>query len=409
MTTTRDTRQAGGTGPGQNGGRPAATGAGRGPSARYRGPLVSRFGLVAFAILLIVLFSALLPNTFPTVLDFRSIVSGKSVDAVLALAAMLPVATGKYDISLGYGVALGEVLASVLIIEDKMAWPLVIVIVLGVGAVTGIINGLLVEFAQIDSFIATLGTGSVLDAIMLWVSGGNEIVGKVPNDFLQLDRLVVGPIPIPIFYIVGIAVVIWLLLEYLPVGRYLYAVGANPRAASLNGISSRRYVIGTFVGCGVLTGFGGILLAAQLGSGQPSIGNSYLLPALVGALLGSTALQPGRANAWGTIVAVVTLAVGISGLEQLGAHFFIDPLFNGFTLLIAVGIAGFATRNRRQARIGLARRGGGGGGTVATDGDADPPSPLNGSGALSSGALPSSAPSSGSPPPSGAPPGAATT
>jgi ribose transport system permease protein len=168
-------------------------------------------------------------------------------------------------------------------------------------------------------------------------------------------------------------------------------------------------VIGTFVGCGVLTGFGGILLAAQLGSGQPSIGNSYLLPALVGALLGSTALQPGRANAWGTIVAVVTLAVGISGLEQLGAHFFIDPLFNGFTLLIAVGIAGFATRNRRQARIGLARRGGGGGGAAATEGDADPPPPLNGSGALSSGALPSSAPSSGAPPPSGAPPGAATT
>lgn len=401
MTTTRDVRRKGKQGPGQGGRGPAGGASGRGPSARYRGPLVSRFGLVVFAVLLIVLFSALLPSTFPTVLDFRSIVSGKSVDAVLALAAMLPVATGKFDISLGYGVALAEVLASVLIIEDHLAWPLVIVIVLGVGAFTGVVNGLLVEFAQIDSFIATLGTGSVLDAIMLWVSGGNEIVGKVPNAFLQLDRLFVGPIPIPIFYIVAIAVAIWLLLEYLPVGRYLYAVGANPRAATLNGISSRRYVIGTFVGCGLITGFGGILLAAQLGSGQPSIGNSYLLPALVGALLGSTAIQPGRANAWGTVVAVVTLAVGISGLEQLGAHFFIDPLFNGFTLLVAVGIAGFATRNRRQAKVGLTRRGGGSGGggsggdggdgppPEATDGDVGPPSsalPPNGAGPLRGGA-----------------------
>jgi ribose transport system permease protein len=159
-------------------------------------------------------------------------------------------------------------------------------------------------------------------------------------------------IPIAAFYVLILAVVLWIASEFLPIGRSLYAIGANPRAAELNGIPSRRFIIGAFVVAGMLGAFAGLLLAARLRIGQASVGLEYLLPALVGAFLGSTTIKPGRVNVWGTIIGVAILAVGISGIQQIGGAFFIEPLFNGVTLLIAIGLAGYSQKRRgRSARI----------------------------------------------------------
>ncbi len=157
-------------------------------------------------------------------------------------------------------------------------------------------------------------------------------------------------LPIGAFYVLTVAVVLWLVTERLPLGRYLYAIGANPKAAALNGIPVRAYVIGVFVASGVLTAFTGVLLASKLRIGQASVGLEYLLPALVGAFLGSTTIKPGRVNVWGTLVGVLILAVGISGIQQFGAAFFVEPLFNGATLVVAIGIAGYAQRRRSAVR-----------------------------------------------------------
>jgi len=147
------------------------------------------------------------------------------------------------------------------------------------------------------------------------------------------------------------AIVPWsTVIEYLPIGRYLYALGSNPRAAELNGIPKGRYIIGAFIASGVLTAIAGVLLASKLQVGQSNIGAEYLLPAIVGANLGATAVKPGRVNAWGTIIAVLILAIGISGLQQLGGAFYVEPLFDGFTLVIAVGLAGYASRRRQRTR-----------------------------------------------------------
>jgi ribose transport system permease protein len=138
----------------------------------------------------------------------------------------------------------------------------------------------------------------------------------------------------------------WLVLEYTPIGRYIYAIGASPKAAALNGIPVRKFVIGAFVSSGLLAALTGVLLASKLRIGQASVGLEYLLPALVGAFLGSTTIKPGRVNVWGTMVGVIILAVGISGIQQFGGSFFVEPLFNGVTLLVAIGIAGYAQRKR---------------------------------------------------------------
>ncbi len=310
------------------------------------GRLLPVYGLVILTLALIILFSILLPRTFPTVLNLRSIISDKAIIALLSLAAMIPMAAGRIDLTVGYGIVLWHILAISLQTVFGLPWPLVVLIVLVLGTATGFLNGLLVEVAKIDAFIATLGTGTILYALALWHTGGRQVVGVLPAGFLALNGTMVFGLPITGFYVLGIALAMWVVLEYLPIGRYLYAIGANPKAAALNGIPVRKFVIGAFMSSGFLAALAGILLASKLRIGQASVGLEYLLPALVGAFLGSTTIKPGRVNVWGTMIGVIILAVGISGIQQFGGSFFVEPLFNGVTLLVAIGIAGYAQRKR---------------------------------------------------------------
>lgn len=325
------------------------------------GSFVGTWGLPVLTVALFVLFALLLPTTFPTVGNIRAILTNQSIPAILALGATIPIVTGRFDLSIGYGLGLSHVLAMWLLVQGGVSWPLVIVIVLAQGVVVGLVNGFLVEVAQIDSFIATLGTGSVLYALTGWITGGGRIVpgqGGLPPAFTDLTNSAFLGLPVTFWYVVVLVVALWLVLEHLPLGRYLYVVGANPRAAELVGIPRRRIILYAFLGSGVVTALAGVLLAAQQQIGDPSAGQSYLLPAFVGALLGSTTIKPGRANAVGTLVAVAVLAIGLSGLQQKGAEFWVTPLFNGLTLLAAVGLAGFAARRRQRAGavVGAASR-----------------------------------------------------
>ncbi|RCS22815.1 ABC transporter permease [Phyllobacterium salinisoli] len=311
--------------------------------------LLPVYGLVILTVLLILVFSVLLSDTFPTLLNLRSIIANKTIIAILSLAAMIPMACGRIDLTIGYGIVLWHILAISLQTTLGLPWPIAVAIVLVLGALTGLLNGLLVEVAKIDSFIATLGTGTVIYAVALWHTGGRQVVGVLPDGFLALNGTMLFGLPITGFYVLALALVMWIVLEYLPIGRYVYAIGANPKAAALNGIPVRRFVIGAFIVSGVLSAVAGVLLASRLRIGQASVGLEYLLPALVGAFLGSTTIKPGRVNVWGTMIGVIILAVGIAGIQQFGGSFFVEPLFNGVTLLVAIGIAGYAQRRRGAA------------------------------------------------------------
>jgi ribose transport system permease protein len=313
--------------------------------------LLPVYGLPILMVLLIVLFSVLLPDTFPTMLDLRSIIADKAIIAMLSLAAMIPMVSGKIDLTVGYGIVLWHILAISLQVNYGVPWPVAVLAVIALAAIVGFLNGILVEVARIDSFIATLGTGTVLYAIALWHTGGQQVVGMLPNGFLDLNATRIFHLPITGFYVLALAFVMWFVLEHLPIGRYLYAIGANPKSAALNGIPVQRYTIAAFVASGALTGVAGVLLASKLRIGQASVGLEYLLPALVGAFLGSTTIKPGRVNVWGTMVGIAILAIGIAGIQQFGGSFWVEPMFNGVTLLIAIGIAGYAQRRRGAAAL----------------------------------------------------------
>ena len=308
---------------------------------------VSVWGLLIVLVALIALFSVLKPDTFLTYFNFQALAGSKSIQAIVALAAMIPIAANRFDLSVAFVLGIAQVLA-IGLQGMGIPWPVVVVLILLLGALVGLINGILVTVVGIDSFIATLGTGTVLLGINQWYTGGQQVLANLPDSFLALSGVVYG-VPLPAVYVLVITIILWIVLEFLPVGRFVYVLGMNPRAAQLNGISEKKYVTGALVAAGVLSAFAGIVLQSQLQVGQSSVGQEYLLPAFTAALLGATAIKPGRVNVWGTVLAVAVLAVTVAGLNQLGAPFFVESLFNGATLIIAVGLAVTASKRRTVA------------------------------------------------------------
>jgi ribose transport system permease protein len=308
--------------------------------------ILSVWSLLILLVALIVVFSIIKPDTFPTYFNFRSIVNNKSVQALLALAVFLPMTANHFDLSVGYLLGISQVLV-IGFQGQGLNWLEASAVVLLLGAAVGLANGILVTIVGIDSFIATLGTGTLLYGFNEWYTGGQQVVATLPESFTNISGAIWG-IPLPAIYVLVLSVSLWIGFEYLPVGRYLYVLGASPRAAELNGISARRYVTGAFLATGIISAFAGIVLQSQLQVGQSSVGPEYLLPAFTAALLGATSVRPGRVNVWGTILAVAVLAVTVAGLNQLGAPFFVEPIFDGAMLILAVGLAVTAARRRTK-------------------------------------------------------------
>ena len=310
--------------------------------------LLATHGLLIFGIILVIVFSFLLPQTFSGTQTFRAILGNNTTVALLAFAEMAVIATGNYDLSIAYNVGLMHILAMGLLTDAMVPWPLVVVLTVAAGGLIGWINGALVEYAKIDSFIATLGVGTILYGIGSWYTNGTQLVGNVPPAFAAINDASILSIPLPTYMVAVVAILAWICLEHLPIGRRLYAIGSNRRAAELIGVPARRLVMGAFVSSGLIVGLAGVILAARLQVAQSSVGPEFLLPAFVGALLGATTVRPGRVNAWGTIIAVLVLAVGIAGLQQLGNSFFAEPIFQGVALIVSVGLAGYAARRRKR-------------------------------------------------------------
>jgi ribose transport system permease protein len=318
--------------------------------AGYLGPAITRaisvWGLLVLLIMLIIVFSLLKPDTFLTYFNIRSILSNKSVQALVALSVFIPMTANQFDLSAGFNIGISQVLAIGLQAQGLPWWAAVAAVIV-LGAFVGLINGLLVTRIKIDSFIATLGTGTVLYGLNAWYTGGQQVPRDLPPAFHAISRNILVN-PSPAIYTLIVALLLWLVFEFLPLGRYLYVLGASPRAAELNGISARRYVTFGFIAAGTLSAFAGVVLQSQLQVGQSSVGQEYLLPAFTAALLGATSIRPGRVNEWGTVIAVAVLSVTVAGLNQLGAPFFVEPLFNGLMLILAVGLAVQAAERRTK-------------------------------------------------------------
>jgi ribose transport system permease protein len=149
-----------------------------------------------------------------------------------------------------------------------------------------------------------------------------------------------------VYYGLALAAIVWWIFDHTPMGRRLFFVGRGSEAARLAGVNVDRYRAVSFIVAAVGAAVAGIILSGSLGSVQPSVGPTYLLPAYAGAFLGATTIRPGRFNPWGTIIALYLLTTGIQGLQLLGADVWVSDSFNGAALLLGVGVAQLAGRRR---------------------------------------------------------------
>lgn len=286
----------------------------------------------------VVLFSIWIPDTFLTSTTLKSLASEQAVTAIVALAAVVALSAGLFDLSLGAVLGAAVILAAHLMVDTGMAPVPAVLITLLFGAAVGSLTGIMVVVFRVNSFITTLGVSSILTALIADISNNQQIIGLSPS-FEKWATFELLGIQGAFWIMLVLAVVVWFVLECRPIGRYMYAIGGNPEAARLAGVRVKRIVFGTAVFTALIATVAGIVVLSRVGTGSPTLGPPYLLPAFAAAFLGSTQLKGGRFNVVGTLIAVYALATSVKGLQLAGAPFWLPELFNGVALLVAVALA----------------------------------------------------------------------
>lgn len=331
--------------------------AGPRPSRRrpWREALSPRnIGALYVLVAICVVFGIWVPETFLTQATLKQLVNGNAITAMAALALVVPLSTRTFDLSFAYTMSLSGVTASYLVVDHGVAVPLAFAGAIGVAVLVGMINGFVVVVMRIDSFIATLATGSLIQSfIIFFTDGGININSPLLSEgFSRVGQGRVGGVSYSVFVVLALAVVLWLFMEHTSTGRRLYATGFNPEAARLANIRTDLLRFTSLVACAAIAGLAGAILASQLASGSTSAGTAYLLPAFAAAFVGATQFKGGRFNAWGTVVAVLMLGTGILGLALASAPAFTSSMFTGLVLIAALAGAGARRRSLIQGSEG---------------------------------------------------------
>jgi ribose transport system permease protein len=303
-----------------------------------------RWALVVAWAIVVLVFSLVKPDTYPTSGNFQTIFGSQAVLLVLALGLIVTLTTGDFDLSIASNMSLSAMLIAVL--NTQHEWAILPAILFGIAVSTGlgVINGGLVVLVGVDSFIVTLGSGTIALGIVQWISHGNNITGvDTVLTTWTIGHRIAG-ISLIFYYGVAATVLLFYVFEFTPLGRRLLFVGRGRSVSRLSGLHVSRIRWGAFVVTGLFAGLAGVMYAGSLGGADPASGQTFLLPAFAAAFLGATAIFPGRFNPAGTFIAVYFLVSGITGLQLLGVQNFVQQLFYGGALVVAVTLSQFARR-----------------------------------------------------------------
>lgn len=307
-----------------------------------------QFGLIVVWLIMIATFGYLQPTTFLTWSNLSTILGSQAVLVVVTLGLLIPLTANDFDLSIAYTMTLSSMLIAVMNVNHGIPIGWCILAALVMGAAIGVVNGLLITIFRIHSLIVTLGVGTFIHGVTLWISDSMTISGVSMSliNAVIVQRLF--GIPLEFYYAIGIALIIWYLLEYTAFGRRILFVGRGREVARLSGINTDRVRIACLAASGFLGALAGVLYTGTQGAADPVSGVSYQLPAFAAAFLGSTCIVPGRFNPWGTTVAVYFLVTGITGLVFLGFSSFIQEMFYGGALVIAVTLSQLVRGRQEQ-------------------------------------------------------------
>lgn len=290
--------------------------------------------------LFIALFGMLSPDTFLTDVTFTLIFRSGVVTCILALAFLVPLTAGVYDLSIGAVMALAVGIVVYLSLHTGLPILVSALIAVGACALSGAVSGFIVVKLHVNSFIATLGVSQLLAGVVLLMSNNTQLIGRFPDYWSELGTGEFLGLPVVAYMLLLVALVMWYVLEFTPLGRYLLATGGNPEAARLAGVATERILFGVFVASGAIAGLAGVIFSMQSPVFSSSVGPGYLFPAVAAVFLGASQLSQ-RPNVWGTLIAYFALAFGIQGLalSASSASVWSQPMFQGVSLIIAVAVA----------------------------------------------------------------------
>lgn len=324
-----------------------------GAAAGRRVPLLQlaeRYALLV-VMALVILFFAVYSKSSPVYLssaNLQQLVGNQVVVAVVALAALIPLACGFLDLSVGGMTGVSSIACAAAMSKAHAPLVVAILIALLIATSIGLLNGILISKLGLDAIVTTLGMSILLTGIMVLYTQGNTISFGLSPTLLNFGELNWLGIPRLTYILVPVIAVIWYVMEHTPFGRYLQAISSNRRAARLVGIDVQRNVMVSFTLAGLLAGVAGVLLTARSGAADSTTGPSYLFPALAAVMLGVTTIKPGRPNVPGAIVGVFFVAFSVSGLSLIGASSWAPSAFNGAVLIAAAGLAALFSWQRRR-------------------------------------------------------------
>lgn len=298
-----------------------------------------RYGLVVAWLVVIVIFGILRPTSFLSWANFSTIFGSQAVLVVLTLGLIVPLTAGDYDLSIAGNLTLSAMTIAVLNVYLHVPITLAVLAALGIGLVIGAVNAVIVLYFRINSLIVTLGMGTFIHGITLWICNSNTISG-VDMGLVNLVIITrIFGIPLAFYYALAIAGLLWYVLTFTALGQRLLFVGRGREVARLSGIRVDLVRASTFLASGFLGSVAGVLSVGTLGAADPNSGLNYLLPAFAAAFLGATSIVPGRFNPIGSVIAVYFLVTGITGLSIMGVSTFVQDLFYGGALVIAVALS----------------------------------------------------------------------
>lgn len=300
-----------------------------------KGMFKHNIGIIFVLLILCVILSIASP-VFLTTDNLISVLRQVSNNVFLALGMTLIMILGGIDLSVGAIVAVSGTLTVGFIVNNGMSIPLAILCGVLIGVGLGFFNGLIISQFKLPAFIVTLATMNIAQGIAYIYSGGRS--ARITNESFTLlgTGKLFGFLPLPVLYMVVLTIIFIVLLNKTRFGTNIYAIGGNREAARLSGVSIKKVEIAVYTLAGLLAALAGVVLAARMYSGQPSVGSGYEMDAIAACVLGGVSMAGGRGRISGTIFGVLIIGVVSNGLNLMGVSSFWQLLVKGLIILIAV-------------------------------------------------------------------------
>ena len=266
---------------------------------------------------------------------------------IVAVGQTLVIIGASIDLSVAYTISITAVMSSYIMQGDPANVPLAILVVFAIGAVIGLVNGLIITKLHVNAFITTLGTSLVIKGIIN--ATFSNYTGSVPKSFQYFGYETIVPIPVAILVLPIIVIAGWLLLTRTKFGSHLYGVGGNMEVARLSGLRTDRVLIGAHILCSMTAVLTGLFLVSRLQSGAPWVGPDglYDLESVATTVVGGTALAGGKGGVWGTLAGVLIFGVLDTVFNQLGVNPYLKTVLRGAIIVLAV--ASYTYRSKKEA------------------------------------------------------------